>query len=196
MKSRFVRIGVIIASVTGLMLSMTPAEATWVKTITFTGPAVLANCAGMVFPGVNGVVPDATTTIKPDPKGFPEVNTTVRNGNTCDVALSSSACIKLSVGKKTGVDLCSMVVSGTVTGFCGLSSGRGTLVVRNLSGLKADVVTDFKWSEALTIMRISGGNATQNVTGAVSVLPITGSCTNKTATGFMWSGSLTIKHIN
>lgn len=199
MKLRVARVGVLIATVMGLMLTMTPAEATWVKTVTFTGSATLLNCGGFGSPGVDGVVPDTKTTTKLGPKGEPEVNTEVLNGNKCDFVLSTTACVKESVGKKLGTDVCVITAVGTVLGFCGLSFGTGRAVITNLTNTvqpKPDVVTDFKFSSTGTTLRVSGGNMTQNVHGEVSAVPsATGSCTNKTATGFLVSGEVVVKRV-
>lgn len=196
MKLRAARLGVLIATVMGLMVTTTPAEADWVKTVTFTGTATLTGCPGLASPGVGGVVPITATTTKPGPKGEPLVNNTVLNGNTCDFGLGTTVCVKLSAGKKIGSDLCAIVAGGIVTGFCGLSSGAGTAVLTNLTSGKADVVTDFKFWSAGGTLTVSGGTATQWVKGEVTAVPVTGSCTDKTATGFLINGEVVIKHLN
>lgn len=203
MRLRVVRFGVLIASVMGLLVTSTPAEATTVKTVTFQGLATLTACSGLASPGVNGVVPDTTTTTKTGPKGEPEVNTTVHNGNLCDFTLESTdgGCVKESTGKKTGTDNCKIKATGKVTGFCGSSSGTGTAVLENEGPVtggpstKTDLVSDFKFSSTGTSLRVSGGNAATNLHGEVSAVPVTGSCTNKTATGFNIAGEIVIKTI-
>lgn len=201
MKLRIARLGVLIATVMGLMVTMTPAEATTVKIVTFTGTATV-QCGGLAYPGVNMVVPATTTAPKAGPKGEPEVNTTVHNGNTCDFVLASTLCVKLSLGKKTGVDNCTIVATGTVTGFCGLSSGLGTAMLTNNGPVigggeptKDNVGIKFKFSSTATTLRVSGGNTTENIHGVVSAVPLTGSCTNTTATGFLITGEVVVKDI-
>ncbi len=222
MKSRIVRVGVLIASVMGLLATATPAEASYVKNVTLTGNAALFNCkdatTGAPSPGLSYPVwtsggattteiPDTKTEYKPGPKGTGiEVNTIVLNGNLCDFFFGAN-CVKVSVGnKKTGVDTCTITATGTVTGFCGLSSGLGTAVLVNTSNTltqKPDVVTDFKFSSTVTTLRVSDkdGDPTDWIQGQVSVNPnvqITGggSCTNKTATTFLIAGDVVIKQCN
>ncbi len=215
MKSRIVRISVLIASVMGLLVTSTPAEATWVKNVTLNGIAVLINCKDAVTGAPsNGLsdpmwtsggtttteVPDVKTETKTGPKGEPQVNTIVLNGNLCYFGFAAD-CVKESVGKKKGFDTCTIAATGTVTGFCGMSSGTGTAVLRNTSNtilLKPDVVTDFKFSEIARRMVISGGNSTQNVHGEVTRnenMAASGSCTNKTSTTFLIQGDVVIKKV-
>lgn len=108
-------------------------------------------------------------------------------------------CLKESIGKKIGFDICSMIGVGTVTGFCEVASGRGTTVLTNLTGTfgaKPDVVTDYKFNWVRTSqITITGGNSTQHIHAELSVTPVSGSCTNKTMTGFSMSGQAVIKRI-
>ncbi len=218
MKSRIVRVGVLIASVMGLLVTSTPAEASYVKNVALTGAAILFNCkdakTGDPSPGLSypvwtsgaatmTEVPDTTTTTKTGAKGVTEVNTEVLNGNLCDFTFGA-VCIKVSVGtKKTGVDNCLIIATGTVTGFCGLSSGTGKAILTNLGPVTGGppnketlLIDTFKFSSTGTTLRVSGGDATQNIQGKVSVKPNLlgpGSCTNKTATTFIINGDVVIK---
>lgn len=198
MRSRRRRSTVLIAGVILLILPAAPAEGLWLKHVTVTGVVVVASCSGLAYPGVGGVVPDTTTTTKNGPKGEPELNTTVHNGNTCDIGFLSTACIKQSVGKKSGLDLCTMAAVGSITGFCETASGTGTAVLTDVTDstlLKPDAVTDYKFTWTKSTIRLSGGDQTQHLHAVLSVMPVTGSCTNKTMTGFLMSGEMVIKRI-
>ena len=139
-------------------------------------------------------------------KAGPKPGTTVVNvrpgGNTANFAFSNVVCVKTSTSvlklptmSKTGVDQCRLTATGTVTGFCGLSTGTGTATITNLSGNKTDTNMVFKFTGVGGVLHVTGGNATENIVGDVNATPTagTGSCAMKAAREFTVTGSVEYK---
>jgi hypothetical protein len=171
MKARTARFGVLVAAVLGLMATMIPsASATTVKEITFVGNATIAG--GLGYPVIT----------PPNHYGF---------------TLSSTVCVKESVSTpdkpapKVGPDLCSITAAGTVWGHCGLSTGAGVVTLENLLLEKATRSLPFTFTGVGGELIVQGGSGNETIIGVVTAVPTTGSCTNKTATGFTIVGTAT-----
>ena len=142
------------------------------------------------------------TTPKPGPKPGTTVVNVIPGGNTANFSFSSGlACVKTSTsaGKvnfaKTGLDMCTFTAFGTITGFCGLSTGSGTATITSLTSAKISSTMPFKFTGLEDMVHITGGNAQENIMGDVRMMaaPGTGSCAVKAARQFTLSGSLEYK---
>jgi hypothetical protein len=171
MKARTARLGVLVAAVLGLMATMIPsASATTVKEITFQGTASV-----------------------PTGLGYPVITPTEHGSFT----FASDVCVKESVSTptkatpKTGVDQCFIFASGTVWGHCGLSTGVGVVTLVNLSGSKATESIPFTFEGVGGELIVQGGSGNTTITGVVTAVPTTGSCTDGSAQGFTIVGTAT-----
>jgi hypothetical protein len=105
-------------------------------TVVFTGLVVLSGCLGFGYPGLVGPVPGITTGIDTAP--YPRVSLTYTGGSNCNFGISSATCAGAAAShKKPGffaAGPCEVDGGGTITGFCGLSSGHGTMQIDTVNG--------------------------------------------------------------
>lgn len=225
MKVKLARLGVLMASVLGLLgVTLAPAQAIQVGTVAFIGDAIITGGGRLGYPctididdiDIPGDVPGClltavngtSVTFKPGKLGMSEVNLTQSNGNTGNFGFGSTTCVglKLTVdkpGKSTGAagPLCSIGATGVVTGYCGLSSGTGvgffTLGIKTLS-------FTFKFWDVGGTLIVSGtyaGAGAGDIKGVFEVIPdlpilSTTSCTNKWAIHFTIVGLATLLDLN
>lgn len=187
---RTLRVGLLIGAVVGLVGAPTGSvRANTTKTIEFVGTMMLS--CGIGDPGINGT-PNPNISTKPGPKGVPEGNIPPQ-GNHCGLDIDTTTCTKVSTGKKAGTHNCDLDADGSIWGFCGYATGEGFMVVQNLNDGKNVFFTLFKMTVTGGIARISGGDYEENIRGELTMVPTTGSCPNKTATGFTLKGTLHYK---
>jgi hypothetical protein len=143
--------------------SASPAHAAETGVINFTGNASIAS-PGLSYPVVNG-----------GPRTLP-------------FSFSSTTCADASDVPQGGASCSIATTSGTVTGFCGQSTGVAAGSVRTSSG--TTYAFKIKWSTSAggtLVIENNGGAGT--VAGEVTAVPTTGSCATGTATGFTVAGN-------
>jgi hypothetical protein len=197
------RIWILVLLAVGLVTSSTPAaEAFTLGCVAFTGPAVLTACGGLGYPttgnsGTPVIPPPISIETAPYPHGL-----VVWGGESCGLALSSSACAGVEMTTKKpvplGAGLCSLTGSGSVSGFCGLASGHVTIIiVHGVQTYAVDVyfsIVDGTIVITGLITKTTTGqtgkfSALGEATGpAETVTPGGGSCLASTATFFTLAG--------
>jgi hypothetical protein len=213
---RSARTGAILLAALGVAASFVPpAEAEGTKEIVFQGTANVTT--GLGLPGANATI---TPNVNPSKKA-PLFTT---NGNTRSGSFTSATCAAVSAMPKQekptsaqGLSTCTIMSPlFTVTGYCGLSYGRGTgtLVVRNPVDNTIQQIIGFKftWTDPgggnLAILGnwwFGGGPEPTNPTdidgdivAAIKATPdptVSGtSCTNKTQQFFLIEGAATLTH--
>jgi hypothetical protein len=208
---RSARTGAILLAVLGTAATFVPpASAEGTKELAFQGTATVAT--GLGYPVLTGT-PSLTAKPQPDKKN-PPFNVT--GGNTRTGAFASGPCAGVSAMPKPekptpagqGPFTCSIGATFTVDGFCGLSDGRGTGTLRVTSALGVTQLIGFKFTwfgpgGNLTLLGnwwFGGGPEPAppfidgDLVGTVNAVPVTGSCTDKTATGFAVAGTVTLTH--
>jgi hypothetical protein len=208
---RSARTGAILMAVLGTAATFVPpASAEGVKDLAFQGTANVTG--GLGAPVLTGT-PSLTAKSQPDKKN-PPFNVT--GGNTRTGTFASTTCAGVSAMPKPekptpagqGPFTCSIGAAFTVDGFCGLSDGKGTGTATGTSatGVTQTIGYKFTWfSSAMELVLMGnwwfGGGPEPappfidgDLVGVVNAVPVTGSCTNKTATGFLIQGTVTLTH--
>ena len=100
-------------------------------------------------------------------------------------SLTADFTFTLTAGGCVGTDgvLTPLTASGTVTGACGLSTGRGTANGHH-----------FNFTSTGTVLVLTGPQAFGTVSAVEDPLD-QGSCTNKTARNFLITGQVTLTHL-
>lgn len=205
MKIALARAAVLLTTVLAFVGVGAPgANATSFGSVAYVGDAFIGG-GGLGYPctpiGTTGdCVPTVSVTTKPKEPDVPVTpNVTVSSGNSRTFGVATVVCVgpKLTVNKPpkaNGVNPgpCAIGATGAVTGYCGLSSGAGTGVV-TFAG--QPITFTFKFFTVGGTLFFYG-RATEGHTGPMSGVaeaipdPLTGSCTNKTATHFILVGTM------
>lgn len=206
MGRRVVRLGVLLAGVTGLLVTATPpAHATTRLTVLFTGTVTLGN--GIAYqcfdskttPTINPAkCTPPTTTTKNDPKGVPTTNFTFSPPNSASFNFAAGFGITTVMGIPLGTctaqgtttdkpfknaaegGTCTMTGGGTVTGYCNLF----TLTLAGGAGPGAPAPNN-----------VQGYTYTLKGTGINGLVNLTGTVT-KTASGETGNITATVQVVN
>ena len=176
----------------------TPVQAATTGTVTFTGAANVSG-AGLVATCVDTVPGDYTIyTYDPVTKRLGQTTTfTPCNAREEAWAFNSTTCISEEAGKKGPVaGNCTIEATGTVSGYCDNSSGKGSGTYTNTRGQTYDFL--IVWTTGALGGKLITGEITKRdngqlgtIDGEANATPTTGSCFFPGATGFTITGQVT-----
>jgi hypothetical protein len=193
---RILRVGVLAASLIGVMgtLAPTPADATTEGSVTFRGVATV-HSHGIAYPLVGSNTGDID--LSKTPPNFSNSASVTFTSTTCAAAVANvNKAGKLPAEAGT----CVVGAAGSVHGYCGLSDGHVSGTISHAVVGSGTQVYSFhlSWFSAATVLNVSGhwhkhGTTHSGVLkGVVSAVPdpTAGSCTNKLQKQFIIAGEI------
>jgi hypothetical protein len=195
------RIG-IVATACVLLSPTLSASATTMKHGAFAGTATLG--APLAYPcadppGSTDCLA-ATTATGTGPFGEPVV-TVATTAPPVSFRFGSTACIQGSAAvlesagsKRDGASSCTISISGSLWGYCGLATGAGVLTYSNLGllpGSNPTVGFGVTITDIAGVWRIWGADGESKFSAVAVAVPTSGTCATGSATGFTLAGEFT-----